>query len=180
MLTHNLLWFRTPQQEGGGPSHCCNHSHTFIFKLQSKLVIFTANSLWQLSINWFKSIILNTYYIEVVLAYIRGLQPCSWRATILQISAPTSNKHTCTSYSRFSTLLDNYRQVCCSRVGTYICQMVGPGLEIPGLDFINTICQQCFYWLRGFRIFNVTLVICLFFQSMCFFVLVLLLFAHVG
>jgi len=27
--------------------------------------------------------------------YIRDLQPCSWRATILQISVPTLLQHTC-------------------------------------------------------------------------------------
>ncbi len=35
------------------------------------------------------------YKLYVLLPYTRDLQPCSWRATVLQISVPTLLQHTC-------------------------------------------------------------------------------------
>lgn len=41
--------------------------------------------------------------------YSRGSQPCSWRPTILQSSAPFLIKHTLSSWSRCSGLLEKYQ-----------------------------------------------------------------------
>ncbi len=40
--------------------------------------------------------IVNVFYCQPCISHwpTRGLQPCSWRATVLQISAPTPIKHT--------------------------------------------------------------------------------------
>ncbi len=56
------------------------------------------------------------------LSYSSGAQPCSWRSTFLQSSAPPMIKHTWTNELGSEGALDNCRQVCLIRVGAELCE----------------------------------------------------------